>query len=187
MVNVTDLKAGATFVDKEGLWEVQSYQHIKMGRGSANIKIKARNLRSGAIIEKSFISGARVEEAQVDKRKGQFLYLDSEGAHFMDPASFEQFILPNHLIGEIAKFFKEGSEYDLVATEGEILGVDMPRNTVLKVAETGPGVKGDTVSSSFKAATLENGMNVQVPLFIKIGDMVKVDTRSGEYLERVRV
>ncbi len=186
MLNVTDLRAGATFKDQGNLWEVQSYQHIKMGRGSANIKIKARNLRTGATIEKSFISGARVEEVEVEKKKAQFLYLDSEGAHFMDQSSFEQFSLPRTLLAAESSFLKEGEEYDLVVAEGETLGLELPRNMILTVAETGPGVKGDTVSSAFKSAVLENGMDIQVPLFIKVGDKIKVDTRSGQYLERSR-
>jgi elongation factor P len=186
MLNVTDLRAGAAFRDQSGLWEVQSYQHIKMGRGSANIKIRARNLRTGAIVEKSFISGARVEEVEVEKKKAQFLYADQSNANFMDQASFEQFSLPASLVASQIKFLKEGESYDLAFADSEILGVELPRNMILKIAETGPGIKGDTVSTAYKAAKLENGLEVKVPLFLKEGDAVKIDTRSGEYLERAK-
>jgi len=186
MLNVTDLRAGTAFKEQGNLWEVQSYQHTKMGRGSANIKIRARNLRTGAVVEKSFMSGARVEEAEVEKKKAQFLYADAGSANFMDTATFDQFSLAAKLVANELKFLKEGESYDLLVAEGEILGVELPRNIVLRVIETDPGVKGNSVSNAYKRARLENNLETQVPLFIKEGEAVKIDTRSGEYLERVK-
>lgn len=186
MINVTDLRSGKAFAENGQLFEVLSYEHIKMGRGSANIKVKAKNLRSGAITERSFISGSRVEEVELEKKKAQFLYSDSGQAYFMDPATYDQFSLPlNSLSGE-EKFLKEGGEYDLISANGEILNLELPRTLELMVTETGPGVKGDSVSNAYKSAILENGMTIQVPLFIKEGEKVKVDTKNGDYLERVK-
>lgn len=186
MINVTDLRSGAAFKDQGNLWEVLEYQHIKVGRGSANIKVKVRNLRSGTITEKSFMSGARVDPAEVEKKEAQFLYLDGSLAYFMDPKSYEQFSLPlSALVGQ-EKYLQEGGNYNLVCVDEEILSVEMPRTVELKVEDTGPGIKGDSVSSAYKAATLENGMTVQVPLFIKEGEKIRLDTRSGDYLERAK-
>ena len=186
MLNVTELRAGTAFKEDGNLWEVLTYDHVKVGRGSANIKVKVRNLRTGSTVEKSFISGARVDEIEVEKRKAQFLYVDGKEANFMDQDSYEQFGLPINVLAGSEKFLKEGESYDLIVADGEVLNVELPRTVVLKVTETGPGVKGDTVSNAFKQATLENGMSIQLPLFIKEGEDVKIDTRTGSYLERSR-
>ncbi len=186
MINVTDLRNGATFAQDGSLFEVLEYSHTKMGRGTATIKVKVRNLKSGAIIEKSFISGARVDEADLEKKEAQFLYRDAKEATFMDNATFEQFAVANTLLDGGEKFLKEGENYQLLASGEQILKVDMPRTVELKVVDSPPGARGDTVANVYKAAILENGMQVQVPMFIKEGEKVKVDTRSGEYIERVK-
>ncbi len=186
MIPVTELHSGTTFKDKGEIFEVTAYQHTKMGRGSANIKVKARNLKTGEPVQKTFISGARVEEADIDKKKLQFLYKDAESLVFMDPKSYEQFPIKNSILGDREKFLKEGESYEVLVFEEAVLNVELPKLMELAITETGPGVKGDTVSNVFKPATLENGLQIKVPLFINQGDSVKVDTRSGEYVERVR-
>lgn len=185
MISATELRAGTIFKENGETLEVLKYEHIKMGRGSATIKVKVRNLKTGSTTEKSFTSGARVEDLDPSKRKVQYLYFDSSGYHFMDQESYDQFDLSKSSLGGKEKFLKENETYVLLSLEDEPIDLEMPRSVELKVAETSPGVKGDTVSNVFKAAILENGATVQVPLFIKEGDLVKVDTKTGEYLERL--
>src|SRR3990167_9352220 len=186
MINTTELRAGTTLKEGGEIFEVISYQHTKIGRGSANIKIKARNLKTGLQVEKSFTSGAKVEEAETKKKKLQYLYKDNQLAIFMDTSSFEQFPISLSMLGEKEKFLREGEIYEVLTSEDVVLNVELPKLITLGIAETGPGVKGDTVSNVFKDAILENDLKVKVPLFINIGDKVKVDTRSGEYVERVK-
>lgn len=185
-LNVTELRNGTVFKEGGNILQVLSYDHVKMGRGSGNIKVKVKNLRSGAITEKSFITGAKVDEAQVEKKKAQFLYKDGDSFNFMDPVSFEQFSLNGQSLGEQVKYLKDGLEVTLIVSNEEALGLELPNSLVYEIAETGPGEKGNTVSKVYKEATLENGLVVKVPMFMKVGGKVKVDTRSGEYVERVK-
>lgn len=181
---VNDLRNGAVFQDSAGVWQVESFEHIKMGRGSATIKVKAKNLRSGAISEKSFISGNKVDEAEVDKIKVQFLYKDAKDAYFMDPQTFEQFPVPLVRVSELPKYIKEGGEVEALLIGAEVVSVELPKNVVLQVTDADPGERGNSASNFLKSCTVETGVNVQVPLFIKPGDRIKVDTRSGAYIER---
>ncbi|KKS13360.1 MAG: Elongation factor P [Candidatus Daviesbacteria bacterium GW2011_GWB1_41_5] len=175
-------------VFKEGnsLLQVLTYEHNKMGRGSGTIKIKVRNLRTGSVTEKSFITGARVEEADVVKKKAQYLYRDGDSFNFMDPVSFEQFSLPGSVVGEESKFLKEGLEVVLIVSGDEALGLELPNSLIYEIVETGPGERGNTVSNVYKDAKLDNGLMVKVPMFSKNGDKIKVDTRTGQYIERVK-
>lgn len=204
MINVTDLRNGTVFKDGNQLFQVLNYDHVKMGRGSGNVKVKIKNLKTGAVTEKSFMTGARVDEAEVEKRKVQFLYCDRKGAieastrsdgdsyrdgdsfNFMDRSSFEQFSISLQVVGDQARYLKEGMDVSLIVAEGEVLGIEVPNSLIYQIAETGPKEKGNTVSNAYKEATLENGLMVKVPMFIKMGDKVKVDTRSGQYVERVK-
>lgn len=186
MLNVTDLKNGTYFKEANEIFQVVTYEHVKMGRGSGTIKVKVKNLKSGATYEKSFITGARVEEADIEKKKAQFLYRDGENLNFMDPLSFEQFSLPASVAGDSAKFLKDGLEVTLVVSSEEALGLELPLSLVYEITETGPGERGNTVSNVYKEATLDNGLVVKVPMFMKVGEKVKVDTRSGQYVERVK-
>lgn len=186
MINVNDLRNGTTFQDGGNLFEVLEYSHTKMGRGTATIRVKVKNLRTLATTEKTFISSARVEEAQLEKIAGQFLYKDDSDVTFMDPVTFDQFPVPVVVLSGQEKYLKEGENYSLNSFEGKVLSVDLPRTVILKIVEAPPGVRGDTVSNVYKEATVENGIKVKVPLFINPGDSVKVDTRSGEYVERVK-
>jgi elongation factor P len=185
-LNVNELRNGAVFQEDGNLFQVITFEHIKMGRGSGNIKLKVRNLRSGSIFEKSFITGARVEEADVSKKKAQFLYADGETYNFMDPISFEQFSIPASVAGDQAKYLKEGLEVVLLVSGEEALSMELPISLVYEIAETGPGERGNTVSNVFKEATMDNGLVAKVPMFMKVGEKVKIDTRTGAYVERVK-
>ena len=186
MIPVTNLRNGVAFSDSQGLWEVISYRHVKMGRGSATIRVKVPNLKTDSVVEKTFTSGQKVENIEIEKKKGQFLYSDASEIVFMDPATFEQFVLPKTATGGKEKFLKEGQEYDIKAAGDSVLGIEIPKIIVLEVAETGPSVKGDTVSSATKEAVLENGLRIKVPLFINQGDKLRIDTRTNEYVERAK-
>lgn len=148
------------------------------------IQTKLRNLITGKVMEYSFKYGEKVEGADVTRKKMQYLYSDDSGASFMDPESFETIVLPKELVGDQIKFLKEGTENTVITFEEKPIGLDLPVKIDLKVTETAPGVKGDTATGGSKPATLETGHVVNVPLFIKEGDVVRVDTRSGDYVER---
>ncbi|MEX0621519.1 MAG: elongation factor P [Candidatus Woykebacteria bacterium] len=186
MISVTELRAGTTFKDSQGIWEAIKYSHTKMGRGSASIKVKVKNLKTGTIVDKTFTSGQKVDDLSVTKKEGQFLYADGSNLVFMEKKTFEQFTLPKTAVFQAEKFLKESETYDLTFAEDSVIGVEIPRTVVLRVDETGPAIKGDSVSAASKDATLENGLSLKVPLFIKTGDKIKVDARAGKYVERVR-
>jgi len=166
-----------------GLYQVVLYEHQKLGRGTATIKIKAKNLKSGGIKEISFISGARVEEAPITSKEAQYLY-KNQNFFFMDPKTYEQFELSGEKIGEAAAYLKEGIIVKVSFYEGEPLSVELPIKMEFKIKETGPGVKGDSATNIWKQAVLDNGFKIKVPLFIEEGDLIEVDTRTGEYLAR---
>ncbi len=186
MLNINDLRNGAVFKEDNNLYLVLNFEHIKMGRGSGTVKLKVKNLKTGSQTEKSFITGARVEEADVEKKKAQFLYGDDDNLNFMDPGTYEQFALPKEVAGDHAKFLQDGLEVVLIVAEGEALGMELPNSIIYKIKETGPGEKGNTVSNVYKEAVMDNDLMVRVPMFMKDGDKVKVDTRTGEYVERVK-
>ena len=169
-------------------WVVLKYEHIKMGRGSAQIKVKIRNIRSGSIVEKSFQNGAKVDEVMTMRRPRQFLYRDGSSFVFMDPRSFEQAELAEDVIGDQEKFLTEGLTCNVVFLEEEgkevPLSIELPLKMDFAVVETDPGVKGDSAVNIYKPAKLSNGMTVKVPLFVNEGERVTVDTRSGEYVGR---
>lgn len=183
MISVTDLKSGVYYEEEGHILQVISYEHIKMGRGSANIKVKVRNLTNGSILEKSYINGASVKEIFLESKTLQFLYKDSEHAFFMDPVSYEQIEVPlKSLAGH--EFLIEGNNVIVQMHDGKALALQLPPKVTLKVTDTAPGVKGNSASNVYKDATLENGMKIRVPLFINNGDRVVVDTRDGSYTKR---
>ena len=185
-LNVTELRNGTFYKEGKDILLVLTYEHVKTGRGSGNIKVKVRNIRTGSVVEKSFITGARVDEANVEKKKAQFLYREGDTFNFMDPLSFEQFSVLSQVIGDQAKYLKDGLDVILIVSDDEALGLELPMSLVYIVIETGPEEKGNTVSNVFKEAVLDNSLVVKVPMFIKAGDKIKLDTRSGEYIERVK-
>ena len=183
MLLVTELRAGTTFQEDNELFVVLAYQHVKMGRGSANIKVKVRNVRSGATFEKSFMNGAAVAEASVEKRELQFLYKDGQTAYFMNPTSYEQLEIPlKNLPG--SEYLQDGENATVSFIDEEALGLVLPPKVTMKVTDTAPGVRGDSAGSVTKDAGLENGMKIKVPLFINEGDSVVIDTRDGSYTKR---
>ena len=183
MIGVQELRAGIIFEENGSLLQVLSYEHIKVGRGSANIKVKVKNLRSGSTTEKSFINTAKVNDVSVLKRDHQYLYKDGENAYFMNPQTSEQISVPLNVI-EGDQFLKESETYSISFLGEEALSVNLPPKVVLTVTDTAPGVKGNSATNVFKDATLENGLTVKVPPFIKTGDKVRVDTRTGAYTEK---
>jgi len=186
LINASDLRAGIVFVEDGNLWQAITYEHIKMGRGSGTIKVKAKNLRTGAITEKAFITGARVEEGDVEKKKTQFLYIEGDIYNFMDPVSFEQFTVSEKILGDNAKYLYEGLEVQLIVSGEEALAIELPNSLVYTIKETGPEEKGNTVSNVYKEATFTNGLVAKVPMFMSEGEKVKIDTRTGQYVERVK-
>lgn len=186
MINVTDLKGGTAFLHYGKPFQVIKYNLIKMGRGSATVRVTARNLSTGGMEDISYQSNAAVEEASTEKRKLQYLYKDVVTAYFMDPISFEQVEIPRTILGDQIAYIKDGSDVTVLFWEDTALSVDLPPKVVLTVTECDPGVKGNSASNIFKSAVLENGLNVKVPLFIMVGEKIRVDTRSGEYIERAK-
>ena len=187
MIPVTDLRAGRAFQINGTPYQVTNYLHVKVGRGNATIKVTSRNLKTGSIEEKTFNSGATVEPISTLKKKMQFLYKTPLAASFMDPQTFEQIDVKTQILGKTLNFLKEGELADLLIwskDDQEVLSVELPPKIALEVKDTPPGVKGNSASNVYKDAILENGLTVKVPLFIKPGEKVLVDTRSGEYIER---
>lgn len=184
MISVTDLRSGAIFEEQGQIYQVLSYEHIKMGRGSANIKVKVKNLRSGSTTDKSFINGAKVNNIQVAKKDLQYLYKDSDFAYFMDPFTFEQINISLQKL-EGLEFLKEGENFSISFLKDEPLSLNLPPKMDLKVLETGPSTKGNSATNVYKDAILENGLKTKVPLFIKNGDSIRIDTRTGEYTQKV--
>jgi elongation factor P len=186
MINATDLKNGTTFLDNGKPYKVQKYTHVKIGRGGAIVRISARNLESGGIEEKTFSSNIKVEEVLTRKKKLQFLYNDGKLAVFMNPVTYEQVEVPQEIIKDELPFIREGSETTLLFLEERPLSIEIPPKITLTVSDTAPGVKGNTASNMYKSAVLENGISVKVPLFIKKGENVVIDTRTGDYVERAK-
>ena len=183
-VSTNDLKNGMTLDLPDGLFSVVEFQHVKPGKGGAFVRTKLKNVRSGAVLERTYRADEKLEQAIIDKREMQYLYRDGEAYVFMDNTSYDQMNIQPSSLGDATKFMKEGDSAVLQLWGSEIVGVDLPAAVELSVTETEPGVQGDRVSGARKPATLETGLVIQVPLFVNTGDRVKVDTRSGEYLTR---
>lgn len=183
MVSVTDLRNGTIFEEDKSLYQVLSYSHIKMGRGSAVIKIKVKNLKNGATTEKSFINGAKVNEVNIVKKELQYLYKDDEKAYFMHPVTFEQVAIPLKIM-EGHEYLKEGENFFISFLDYEPLSLNLPPKMDFKVVEAGSSARGNSVSNVFKDVVLENGLKAKAPLFIKEGDIIKIDTRTGEYTQK---
>ena len=183
-VSTNDLKNGMTLDLAEGLFTVVEFQHVKPGKGGAFVRTKLKNLRTGAVVDRTYRADEKLEQAIIDKREMQFLYRDGEDYVFMDSTSYEQLQVPRAALGDAASYLKEGNVVHLQMHGSDIVGVDLPAAVELTVAETEPGIQGDRVSGARKPATLETGLVVQVPLFVNPGDAIRVDTRTGEYLTR---
>jgi translation elongation factor P len=183
-VSTNDLKNGMTLDLPEGLFGVVEFQHVKPGKGGAFVRTKLKNVRTGAVVERTYRADEKLEQAIIDKREMQFLYRDGTEYVFMDTSTYEQLQVPPSALGDAGKYLKETDEAILQLYEDEIVGVELPAAVELTVAETEPGLQGDRASGARKPATLQTGLVVQVPLFVNLGDVIKVDTRTGEYLTR---
>ena len=183
-ISTNDLKNGITLNLPEGLCSVIEFQHVKPGKGGAFVRTKLRNLRTGAVIERTYRADEKLEQAIIDKREMQFLYRDGSDYVFMDQVTYDQMNVTEKSLGDATKYPLETASAVMQMYGTEIVGVDLPAAVELTITETEPGIQGDRVSGAKKPATLETGLVVQVPLFVNPGDVIKVDTRSGEYLTR---
>ena len=184
-VSTNDLRNGMALALPEGLFTVVEFQHVKPGKGGAFVRTRIKNVKTGAVLDRTYRADEKLEQAMIDKREMQYLYRESAHYVFMDNATYDQVHVDAPTLGDAARFVKEGDSVILQMWNDEVVGVDLPAAVELSVAETEPGVQGDRVSGARKPATLETGHVVQVPLFVNPGDRIKVDTRSGEYLTRV--
>jgi len=185
MIDVNGLRKGRTFTLDGELYKVIDYSHHKPGRGKATIRTKLRNLRSGATVDKSFISGDRVQDIRLEHQTVQYLYRDGDFYYFMDVETYEQFPLSSIVLEEAKPFLIENQEIELSSYEGEPIDVELPITVDLEVVEAPPGFAGDTASGATKEVELETGFKLQVPLFIERGDTLRIDTRDGRYVTRV--
>ena len=185
MISTGELRKGAAIELDGELWQILDYHHIKMGRGSAQVRITLRNIKRGQTVERSFQAGTKWPRASMERRPVQFLYRDDDDYHFMDTDTYDQFSLRGEQLGDIVQYLKDGMMVDRTTYQGETIGVELPVTVDLKVTTTEPGFAGDTASGARKPATLESGLTLQVPLFVGEGDTIRVDTRTGEYQTRV--
>ncbi len=185
MIDTSEMGNGTVFEYEGNVYQIVWFQHHKPGKGGAMLRVKIRNVRTGAIIERTFKSGERFEEMSLARRPMQYLYAEGDKLFFMNPETFDQINVPRALIGDGARFLTENMEVQAMYLEDEFLGIDLPASVELKVVSTVPGIKGDSVSNMVKPATLENDIEILVPLFIKEGEAIRVDTRTSEYVGRV--
>ncbi len=184
MIDTSDMGNGTVFEYDGQVYQVVWFQHHKPGKGGAMLRVKIRNVRTGSTIERTFKSGERFQELSLSRKPMQYLYADGDNLTFMDPATYDQIAVPRGKVGDSVKFLTENMDVQSLYLEEEFLGIELPTSVTLKVVSTVPGIKGDSVSNMVKPATLENDMEINVPLFIKEGESIRVDTRTSEYLER---
>jgi len=185
MISTNDVRPGMALDLDGSLFQILDYQHVKPGKGKAFVRMKLKNVESGAVVDRTFRADENVQQAVIDRRPHQLLYKDDLGFHFMDGETFAQMALGSDDVGDAASFLKDGDTVDVAIYEGRAIGINLPASVELAVSEAEPGVKGDRVSGATKPVTLETGLVVQVPLFVEKGDRIKVDTRNGEYMTRV--
>lgn len=184
MISTNEFKTGITIEMDGEIYSVLEFQHVKPGKGAAFVRSKLKNLRSGSIVDHTFRAGEKVARAHLERKEMEYLYRDDDTFYLMDAETYEQLALPAETLGEGSKYLKENDRLAVVMLGDEVVGVDIPITVVLEVADTEPGIKGDTASGATKPATMETGLVVQVPLFVNSGDKIKIDTRTGSYLER---
>lgn len=185
MISSNDLRPGTT-IELDGVaYTVVDFQHVKPGKGAAFVRAKIKNIRTGGVQELTFRAGEKIAKANMEKKEYQFMYATDDEFNFMDNETYDQIMLTRDKLGDSAKWLKEGMAVEILYFQGAIMGVSIPNFVELPIIDTPPGVKGDTASGGGKPATLEGGAVVQVPFFVNTGDVIRVDTRSGEYLDRV--
>jgi len=184
-VTTNNFKNGMAIVYDNKMWIIVEFQHVKPGKGGAFVRTKLKEIKTGRVVEITFRAGEKLDDVRVETKHMQYLYKDGDTYHFMDNSTFEQLELSADFLGDSAKWLKENDDVEIMIAGGEMIGVEPPMFVELEVVETEPGFKGDTVQGGTKAATLETGAVVQVPMFVETGDKLKVDTRDGRYITRV--
>ncbi|NKB67147.1 MAG: elongation factor P [Candidatus Latescibacteria bacterium] len=185
MASTTDFRNGFTMVIDGTIFTIVEFQHVKPGKGNAFVRTKLKNLQTGAVLERTFRSGDKVENVRVEKREMQYLYTDGDVFNFMDTETYDQIALGDDIVGDESKLLKENDTAFVLVAHDKPISIELPNFVQLEVTQTEPGVKGDTATGASKSATLETGAVVMVPLFINQGDVLKIDTRTGDYVERV--
>jgi elongation factor P len=185
MIGVQDLRKGTTFQEEGGLWRVLEYEHVKTGRGNATIRVRVRNVRSGATQVKTYPSGSRVQDVRLEHEEAQYLFHDGDLYTFMNTQTYEQPVLQADMLGDAVNYLVDGMTVELESYENETISISLPTTVDLEVIQTDPGFAGDTATNATKPARVSTGLQVQVPLFVSTGDRIRVDTRTGGYLTRV--
>ena len=186
MIDTSDFRNGLSLILDGEIYTIVEFQHVKPGKGGAFVRSRLKNVRSGAVIDKTWRAGEKMEQAMLERKPMQYLY-DLDGDYFlMDMETFDQISVPKTAFGDAVKYLKENEEVSVLMHDGSVIGVELPFTVVLEVVETDPGVRGDTASGGSKPATLSTGAVVQVPFFVNVGDKLKVDTRTDTYLERAK-
>ncbi|HHY69687.1 MAG TPA: elongation factor P [Bacillota bacterium] len=185
MISTNDFRTGVTIEIDGQPWVVVDFQHVKPGKGSAFVRAKIKNVITGVVLERTFNAGEKVPRAHVERQEAQYLYSMGDELTFMDVATYEQIVVPKDVVGQGILYLKENTNAYIMSYEGQVIGVEIPNFVELEVVETEPGFKGDTATGGTKQAKLETGAVVKVPLFVNVGDVLKIDTRTGEYIERV--
>jgi elongation factor P len=185
MISTNQFRNGSAIRVDGKRFTILFFQHVKPGKGGAFVRTRLRNIDSGAIVEKTFRAGEKLENVRMESRPMMYLYRDGDLLYFMDSDTYEQAPVPQEVVGDAAGYIVEGGTVSILSADGEVVSVELPPHVDLEVSETDPGLKGDTATGGNKPATLETGVTVQVPLFVNVGDRVRVDTRSNEYLTRV--
>ena len=184
MINASDFRNGVTFEMENGVWTIVSFLHVKPGKGAAFVRTKIKNIMTGAVVERTFNPTDKMPRAIIETKEMQYLYNDGDLYYFMDPETYEQMPLGKDAVEEAIQFVKENTNVTIRYFKGQAFSVEAPNFVELEITHTEPGFKGDTATNNFKPATTETGFEIQVPLFINIGDVIKIDTRTGEYLSR---
>jgi elongation factor P len=185
MASTADFRSGMVIEYEGATYRIVEFQHVKPGKGGAFVRTKLKNIETGAVIDRTFRAGERVDEVRLERTEVQFLYGDSDLLHFMDLETYDQFVLSANKVGDARLYLKENEKVQLLTREGNPFQIELPTHVVLEVAQTEPGFRGDTAQGGNKPATLQTGLVVNVPLFIEAGDSLKIDTRTGQYVERV--
>ncbi len=185
MAQASQIRNGMVLNMDNNLWQVVEFQHVQPGKGGAFVRTKIKNLQTGRVIERTFRADEKVNDVRVETKEMQYLYRDGDLFYFMDNETYEQVAIGNDLVGDAQNYLKEGETVEILFHGTDAVGIELPFFVELQVVETEPGIKGDTVSGATKPAKLETGATVQVPLFIEEGDVLKIDTRTGTYVERV--
>jgi len=185
VISTNDFRTGLTIELEGDVFQVIEFQHVKPGKGAAFVRSKLRNMRTGAVIEKTFNAGEKIPKARIERREVQYLYNDGKEYYFMDMESYDQLAMTADQLGEAVKYLKENMNIQVLTFQEKSIGIELPNFVELEVVETTPGIKGDTASGGSKPATLETGAVVQVPFFVNVGDRLQIDTRTGNYIKRV--